>query len=114
MPIPRVILPLLSALALAGCVVAPYPPRPVAVYADTGEPVASTEVPPPAAYAEVVPVMPFAGAIWLGGYWGWHGGRHHWVHGHWAQPRVGFFWSPYRWAPYQGRWHLRGGGWVRH
>lgn len=114
MPKLRFMLPALSSLLLSACVIAPYGLRPVAVYADTGEPVATADMPPPAPYVEVVPVMPFAGAIWLGGYWGWGGGRHHWVAGRWDRPRAGFAWSPYRWAPNQGRWQLRGGGWVRH
>ncbi len=59
-----------------------------------------------------MPVVPFAGAIWLGGYWGWGGGRYHWVPGRWERPRAGFFWAPHRWVPFHGRWQLRG-GWRR-
>ena len=117
MPSVRFILPALSALLMSACVMAPYQPYqpyppyppPSATY-DDQSPVA--EVPPPAPQYEVVPVVPFAGAIWLGGHWGWGGGRHHWVPGRWDRPRAGFFWAPHRWVPHQGRWHLRG-GWRR-
>ncbi|KNZ31743.1 MAG: hypothetical protein AD742_17015 [Methylibium sp. NZG] len=101
----------LSALLLSACVVAPYAPyrQGSQVYDDQG-PVA--EVPPPPPQVEVIPVLPYAGAIWLGGYWGWGAGRHHWVPGRWDRPRAGFYWAPHRWVPFHGRWHLRG-GWRR-
>lgn len=103
---------LLPALALAGllsaCVVAPYYPY---GYDASGEAVA--DIPPPAPYAEVVPVVPYAGAVWIGGYWGWRAGRHHWVPGYWDRPRPGYYWRPYRWQPMMGRWHLSPGGWAR-
>ena len=67
--------------------------------------------PPP--YVEVVPVIPFAGAIWVGGYWGWAGGRHQWVPGRWDRPRAGYNYRPHAWVQDGGRWHLRGGAWVR-
>ena len=109
MPSVRVVLPALCALLMSGCVVAPYAPA----YRVYDEPVATADAPPPPPQVEVVPVVPYAGAIWLGGYWGWGGGRHHWVPGRWDRPRVGFVWAPHRWVPFNGRWHLRGGGWVR-
>ena len=104
----------------SGCVVAPYPPYrggyaapaqyPAQPY---GEPIAVADLPPPSPYQEVMPAMPFIGAIWLSGYWGWHGNRHEWVGGRWEHPREGYAWSPHRWVPVQGRWHLMAGGWVR-
>ena len=114
MPRVRFILPALSALLLSACVVAPYQPYQAyppgnPTYDEQGP---LSEAPPPAPQYEVVPVVPFAGAIWLGGYWGWGGGRHHWVPGRWDRPRAGFFWAPHRWVPFQGRWQLRG-GWRR-
>ena len=101
----------LSALLLSGCVVAPYAPhgQPAQVYEDEGPLV---EVAPPPPRVEVIPVLPYAGAVWLGGYWGWGGGRHHWVPGRWDRPRAGFYWVPHRWLLFQGRWQLRG-GWRR-
>jgi hypothetical protein len=100
-------LPSVSALLMSACVVAPYGPPP-----GYDEPAATSEAPPPPPQSEVVPVVPFAGAIWLGGYWGWGGGRYYWVPGRWDRPRVGFMWSPYRWVPFHGRWQLHG-GWRR-
>jgi WXXGXW repeat (2 copies) len=108
MPSVRFILPALSALLLSACVVAPYAPA----HSTYDEPGATSEVPPPPPQVEVVPVLPFAGAIWLSGYWGWGGGRYHWVPGRWDRPRVGFMWAPHRWVPFHGRWQLRG-GWHR-
>ncbi|MEW6466181.1 MAG: hypothetical protein AB1434_09800 [Pseudomonadota bacterium] len=108
--------PVLGAVALAslaGCVVAPYPAG-QPVYAG---PAVSADVvvhtPPPAPYVEVVPVPPFAGAIWVAGYWSWTNGRHHWVPGRYVAPRPGYRYEPHRWVPGpRGEWHLRG-GWVR-
>ena len=100
-----------AAALLSGCIVVPgrhargpaYA-EPQGVYADA---------PPPPPYAEVVPVLPYPGAVWIGGYWGWNGGRHSWVPGYWERPRSGYRYEPHRWEPRQGRWHLRLGGWVR-
>ena len=70
--------------ALSACVVAParpyyggYGPA----YGPAGE-VIVTDVAPPAPYYETLPPPPFTGAVWINGYWGWHGGRHAWVGGH--------------------------------
>lgn len=67
-------------LILSACVVVPTPHSSYpssGVYADA---------PSPAPRYEVVPVAPFLGAIWIGGYWNRHGGRHMWVPGRWAHP----------------------------
>lgn len=95
------------ALSLSACVVTPYPGPDV--YGN-----AVVNVPPPAPYPEVVPVVPYPGAIWINGYWGWHQGRHHWVPGRYMQPRPGYRWEPHRWhqGP-RGGWHQRGGRWAR-
>ena len=100
----------LSALALSACVVAPYP-RQGGYYPDAGGLV--VDVAPPAPYVEVVPVLPYSGGVWIGGYWGWSGGRHNWVPGRWDRPRPGYAWSPHRWEQRGNRWHLHEGGWVR-
>lgn len=93
---------------LSACVVAPYgPPGPV-VY---GPPVAVAPMAPPPPQVEVIPAIPFAGAIWIGGYWGWSAGRHVWIQGRWERPRPGYRWEPHRWEPQGGQWHLRGGEW---
>ena len=58
--------------------------------------------------------MPFIGAIWIGGYWNWSGGRHVWTPGHYERPHPGYRWAPHRWEPGpRGGWYLRGGGWIR-
>ena len=111
MPNPRVLAVALSSLALSACVVAPYP-RQAAYYPETRASVI-VDVPPPAPYVEPVPVVPFAGAIWIGGYWGWSSGRHVWVPGRWDHPRPGYVWTPHRWESRGGRWHLHEGGWTR-
>ena len=101
--------------ALSACVVAPVG-RPHAYqpgYAPAGE-VIVTDVAPPAPYYETVPVAPYAGAVWINGYWGWRGGRHYWVPGRWDHPRPGYQWRSHAWVPHgPGRWQLQGGGWIR-
>ena len=96
-----------AALALSACVVAPYPR-----YAYDDDVAVATVAPPPV-YAEVRPVVPFGGAVWIDGHWGWSGGRHVWVGGRWDRPRPGYVYAPHRWVQGGGQWHLRGGGWVR-
>lgn len=120
----RLLMVPLTAVLMTACVVAPYPGRrvvyaqPVPGYSQAPgtvyEDEAVVDVGPPAPYVEVVPVIPFAGAVWVGGYWGWRGGRHDWVGGRWEQPRPGYGWRPHAWVQQGGRWHLHGGGWVRH
>ena len=100
----------LAALSLSACVVAPYPRA--GYYPQAGEIV--TDVPPPAPYVEVVPAIPFPGAVWIGGYWGWSGGRHSWMPGRWEHPRRGYTWSQPHWEQRGNQWHQRGGGWVSH
>ena len=110
----------LVALSLSACVVAPYPARRV-VYSEPvpagAAPVPTQEVvvdyAPPPPQVEVVPAIPFPGAIWIGGYWGWGGGRHVWVPGRWDHPRPGYVYRPHAWVNQGGRWHLHAGGWVR-
>lgn len=105
---------LLSAgAALTGCVVAPTPGP---VYGGPAYPVDSVYAPvaPPAPYTEVIPVVPFPGAIWVGGYWNWSGGRHVWVPGRYERPRAGYHYQPRHWEPSRrGGWELHGGGWIR-
>ncbi|HET7527179.1 MAG TPA: hypothetical protein VFK10_14650 [Burkholderiaceae bacterium] len=119
----RAALALLGLSTLSACVVAPYDYYGYGYngygyypgyYGSAGETLAVTDVPPPAPYYEVQPVAPFVGAVWIGGYWNWYGGRHVWAPGYWAHPRPGYVWHPYRWAPYGGgRWTLHSGGWGR-
>jgi hypothetical protein len=68
--------------------------------------------PPPAARVEVLPVIPFAGAVWVGGHYEhrhrgyvWLPGRYvkpphrgaHWVPGHWQNHRRGWRWHKGYW-----------------
>jgi hypothetical protein len=80
-----------------------YDPGPVPAQ----EEVVAEEPPPP--IVEVRPAMPFAGAVWIGGYWHWNGYRHAWVGGHWSAARPGWSWEPHRWEHTPRGWvHVRG------
>lgn len=59
----------LCALLFAGC------QQPASV-------VYNSPPPPPAPYAEVIPPPPYVGAVWIRGYWRWHGGGYIWIHGY--------------------------------
>ncbi|HEY8876816.1 MAG TPA: hypothetical protein VIN03_04575 [Roseateles sp.] len=100
-------LALVAAALLSACVVVPAHRGYVA------GPAVVVDAPPPAPYAEVVPVMPYPGAVWINGYWGWSGGRHQWVPGYYDRPRPGYRYEPHRWENRGGRWHLHAGGWIR-
>lgn len=109
---------LACALGLSACVVAPLPPAPsvvqvappvayvppppapvVSVYVEPPlvqpEPIAVAWAPPPM-LVEAPPPLPFAGAIWIGGYWVWEG-NWVWAAGRWAPPpQPGYGWvHPY-------------------
>jgi hypothetical protein len=97
------------AVLLQACVVTPLPPY---GYAPAGEIVA--DVAPPPVYAETLPIAPFVGAIWIGGYWGFQGGRHVWIPGRYEAPRPGYRYEPHRWVQQAGgHWRLEGGAWRR-
>jgi hypothetical protein len=66
---------------------------------------------PPAPLVEVQPAAPFAGAIWMPGYWHWNGNRHMWVGGRWSAPRPGYSWEPHRWIHGPGGWRMEHGHW---
>lgn len=100
----RWILVAAAALSLSACVVAPTPRY-------YGEPVV---VGPPPPRVEVVGVAPAPGYVWIGGYWGWAGGRHEWVPGRWEAPRPGYRWVPHRWDHDGPGWRERHGYWERH
>jgi len=89
----------LFAAALSGCIVAPAPG--VVAYA------------PPAPQVEVYGAAPYPGYVWIGGYWGWAGGRYVWTGGHWAAGRPGYHWAPHHWVAYRGGWRMVPGRWVR-
>jgi WXXGXW repeat (2 copies) len=91
-------------VSLSACVV--YPARGYYI----GGPVA---VAPPPVQVETYGVAPAPGYFWVGGYWGWEGGRHVWHGGRWEAPRAGYRWEPHRWVHERDGWHLSGGHWAR-
>jgi hypothetical protein len=95
---------LVAAWALAGCVVSARP----AYVGDT------VMLAPPPPHSEVIGVAPAPGYFWIGGYWGWEGGRHVWRAGHWEPRRAGYHWVPNRWVAVRGGgWRLAEGHWAR-
>ncbi|HSV53592.1 MAG TPA: hypothetical protein VLJ57_15860 [Burkholderiaceae bacterium] len=106
---------LAGSLWLSGCVIAPLPPPPQSpqVLGEPAGPVVVAPMAPPPMPAESIAVAPAPGYIWIGGYWGWVGGRHVWSAGHWTAPRPGYRWMPRRWSPGAGGWHQHGGYWAR-
>src|SRR4051812_15762496 len=55
----------------------------------------STTEPPPPPQREIIVERPSPMHVWVGGYWGWRGGRHVWIAGRWeAPPRNGSVWVP--------------------
>jgi len=81
------------------------------VYDDGGVVEVDQEPPPP--QAEVVPVAPYPGAIWIGGSWVWRGGRHEWVGGRYVHPRRGYVYEQHRWSRNGNRWRYEPGRWHR-
>jgi hypothetical protein len=55
----------------------------------------------------------YAGAVWIGGYWDWVGGRHVWHGGGWQAGRPGYAWEPHRWVAVNGGYRMAPGHWVR-
>ena len=101
-------------LSLTACIVAYDHPRHEVLMVEggpSGEVVASEA--PPGAPTEVVTVAPAPDLVWVGGYWGWYGGRYVWVSGGWHRPpRPGVTWVGGYWRArpagghvwVQGRW----------
>ncbi|MEO6972740.1 MAG: hypothetical protein ABI135_04865 [Rhodoferax sp.] len=102
-------------LCLSACVVAPLPgPQAMNPYPQyPGEPDVVAPVGPPQPYSEAITVAPAPGYLWIGGFWGWGGGRYAWNAGHWEAPRPGYRWAPRTWVRGPGGWHQRGGHWAR-
>jgi hypothetical protein len=91
------------AVAVIGCL-AYVPPPPVdAVYAPG---------PPPAPVVEVVPAVPYPGAAWIGGYWGWGPAGYYWNRGYWGRPpHPGGAWVPGRWHHHPRGYYYNPGRW---
>ena len=103
-PFRLVVVSALAVVTLSACVVAPlFSPEQFVV-----------AQPPPQPYTEVVPVAPYAGAIWINGYWGWSRNRYEWVPGRYERPRPGYRRRPQHWRQQpRGGWSLEGGVWGR-
>jgi hypothetical protein len=71
------------------------------------------DTPPPPPQTEVVGVAPYPDAVYVNGYWRWHGGRYVWAPGYWERPRPGRVWHPHRWEARGNRYVFRRGGWHR-
>jgi hypothetical protein len=97
---------LLIAASLDACVVAPAQ-RPYYV-TDT---VVTVAPPPP--QVEYVSPPPMVGHIWIGGFWGWQGGRHIWNNGYWVAPRPGYRWAPHVWVREGNAYRMHQGHWER-
>jgi YXWGXW repeat-containing protein len=93
---------LVCCAALSACIVAPARPY-------YGEEMVAVAPPPPR--EEVIGVAPGPGYFWIGGYWGWVGGRHEWVGGHWEAPRGGQHWVAHQWVHEEHGWRQRPGHW---
>jgi len=101
------LLAVLMAGLLGGCVVAPAPYS----HSYYGGPVM---VAPPAPRIEYPGQPPVVGHVWINGFWNWGGGRHDWVPGHWEAPRPGYAWAPHRWEHDGNAWRMQGGRWEEH
>jgi hypothetical protein len=69
--------------------------------------------PPPPPRVEVIGVAPSVNHFWVGGYWGWYGGRHVWNPGRWEVRRAGHHWIQPGWGRHGGGWRYNHGGWRR-
>lgn len=97
----------LAAAALAGVAPASQA-RPVMVEAALYAPIA-----PPPPPVEVVPMRPYARAVWVPGHWVWKRGAYVWQRGHYARPHRDMRWEPAQWRPRGGGWVYVPGHWVR-
>ncbi len=68
---------------------------------------------PPPVINEVRVAAPYAGAVWIPGYWHWNGYSHVWVAGHWSAPRVGYRWEADHWVHGPTGWYRVQGRWVQ-
>ncbi|MBL0085566.1 MAG: YXWGXW repeat-containing protein [Ideonella sp.] len=112
---PAQILACATAVLASGCVMVPYGSQ--GGYGAYGGSQAYGDVvtvAPPPPQQEVIGVAPALGYLWIGGYWGWGGGRHHWVPGYWSAPRPGHTWVPHGWVRSGNGWRLNQGHWQRH
>lgn len=114
MSIRKLAIAALCGASLSACVVAPvgHPYGYGYGYGAGGE-VVVANVAPPAPYYEPIPPLPYAGAVWINGYWGWQGGHHAWVGGRYEPGRPGYAYEPHHWVQHDHHWQLEGGQWAR-
>ena len=81
------------------------------IYQPVAIPAVEVDVAPPTPIVEVRPAAPFTDALWIPGYWYWHGARHFWVGGRWSAPHPGHVWEPHHWVQVGVRWRFVVGRW---
>jgi hypothetical protein len=86
-------------------------PPPAEVYQPVPGDVEYAAEAPPQPIVEVQPPLPFGGAVWIPGYWRWHGAHYVWVGGRWSAGQPGRVWEPHRWVAVNGRWRMEPGSW---
>ena len=100
----NVLIPAFAAFIACCSVAWAQPPAPVEV---------QYEAPPPPPQVEVIPVAPSPNHLWIGGYWGWQGGRHFWHAGRYEMRRPGMNWQAASWARHGRGWRYAPGYWRR-
>ena len=86
-------------------------PAPAGVYAPPPAADVAVQATPPAPRVEVQPAAPYAGAVWIGGYWAWAGNHYDWVPGTWSAPRPGHLWVAGHWKGTSSGWKWVPGHW---
>jgi hypothetical protein len=63
----------------------------------------------------VVGVAPWQDGVWIGGEWGWRGGRYERIGGHWEHARRGQTWHGGSWVPHRSGsgYHWNKGRWGK-
>jgi hypothetical protein len=90
---------------------------PAEVYQPPPPPVQEVVVmsPPPPPIEEVQTVVPWPGAVWLGGSWHWNGARYVWISGRWSAQPPGYTWNRAHWdSRPNNQWVHRQGSWDHH
>jgi hypothetical protein len=68
---------------------------------------------PPALIYEAATVQPYAGAVWIPGYWDWDGFDWVWIPGHWELAPAGYVWIGPSYSPFGGYCDYTPGSWRR-
>jgi hypothetical protein len=70
-------------------------------------------VAPPVLHVDVIPRPPAPDLFWVGGYWGWYGGRYVWIDGCWEHQRPGWGYERAYWVSERRGWRFAPGHWHR-